>query len=171
MKLKLYAVLTLVIMALLVVSSGCAPTCPAIGDEAPDFTLQNTDGESVSLSDFKGNKVIVNLWHINCVPCVSEMPHFQSIHEEWSDRGLKVLTINVNDRAEKAKEFASENKFTFTVLIDSKKQIFQLYCLRQATPITLFIDEEGILKYKKLGAFSGEEEIENILNSLSEIGN
>ena len=167
MKLKVYALIALVITGLLIISCSCAPpSCPEIGGEAPNFTLESTDGNSVSLKDFKGNIVMVNLWSTRCVPCVSEMPHIQAIHEKWADKGLKVLAVNVGDNAQKAGQFASDNGLTFTILIDSKAQMFQTFCLQQVIPITLFIDEEGILKVKKLGAFSGEEEIENILNSL-----
>jgi peroxiredoxin len=166
MKLKVYAILALVITGLLIVSCNGASSCPEIGSEAPNFTLESTDGNSVSLKDFKGNKVMVNLWSTRCVPCVSEMPHIQAIHEKWSDQGLKILAVNMGDSGQKAGQFASENGLTFTILIDPKGQMFQTFCLQQIIPITLFIDEEGTLKAKKLGAFSGAEEIENILNSL-----
>ena len=167
MKLKIQATLALVIIGLLIISCSCASTsCPEIGSAAPNFTLESTDGNSVSLKDFKGNIVMVNLWSTRCVPCVSEMPHIQAIHEKWADKGLKILAINVGDNAQKAGQFASDNGLTFTILVDSKGQMFQTFCLQQVIPITLFIDEEGTLKAKKLGAFSGEEEIENILNSL-----
>lgn len=166
MKLKACAVFALVIVACLILSYGCTPSCPDIGSKAPDFNFATANGESISLSGFKGNKVMVNLWSTRCGPCVSEMPHIQAIHEKWSDKGVKVLSVNVGDNAQKAQEFASENGLTFPILIDSNMKIFQLYCLQQVIPITLFIDQEGILQAKKLGAFSGEAEIENILNSL-----
>jgi peroxiredoxin len=94
------------------------------------------------------------------------MPHIQAVHEKWADKGLTVLAVNVGDSAQKAEEFASDNGLTFTILVDSKAQMFQTFCLQQVIPITLFIDEEGILKARKLGAFSGEEEIESIIESL-----
>jgi peroxiredoxin len=166
MKYKVCAIFALIIITCLVMSSGCAPSCPEIGGKAPDFTLQTTDGGNMSLSELKGSKVMVNLWSTRCVPCVSEMPHIQAIYDKWSSKGLKVLAVNVNDNAQKAQAFADENGLTFTILVDSKSQMFQLYCLQQVIPITLFIDEEGILKAKKLGAFSGEEELETYLNSL-----
>ena len=167
MKLKIYAILALVIIGLLIVSCSCASkSCPDIGSVAPNFTLESTDGNSVSLKDFKGNMVMVNLWSTRCVPCVSEMPHIQAVHEKWADKGLKILAINEGDSAQKAGQFASENGLTFTILLDSNGQMFQTFCLQQVIPITLFINKEGILKARKLGAFSGAEEIETILNSL-----
>jgi peroxiredoxin len=72
--------------------------------------------------------------------------------------------VGYNDKT--AQDFASDNVFTFPILIDSKMQLFKLYCLQQVIPITLFIDAEGNLQAKKLGAFSSEAEIENYLNSL-----
>ena len=156
MKIKLSTVFILIIFTALILSCGCTPSCPEIGDKAPDFTLEATNGESVSLGEFKGSKVMVNLWSTRCVPCVAEMPHIQAIHEKWSDKGLKILAVNVGDSAKNAQEFASNNSLTFTILLDSKMQLFQLYCMQQVIPITLFIEEEGILKAIKLGAFKSK---------------
>jgi peroxiredoxin len=166
MKLKACAVFALIIVVSLILSLSCTPSCPEIGSKAPDFTLATTKGESISLAGLTGSKVMVNLWSCRCGPCVSEMPHIQAIYEKWSDKGVKVLAVNVGDNAKTAQEFASENGFTFPILIDSKMQLFKLYCLQQVIPITLFIDAEGNLQAKKLGAFSSEAEIENYLNSL-----
>jgi peroxiredoxin len=166
MKLKACAVFALIIVVSLILSLSCTPSCPEIGSKAPDFTLETTKGESISLAGLNGSKVMVNLWSCRCGPCVSEMPHIQAISKKWSDKGVKVLSVNVSDSAQTAQEFASENGLTFPILIDSKMQLFKLYCLQQVIPITLFIDSDGNLQAKKLGAFSGEAEIENYLNSL-----
>jgi len=165
MKRKLPIILA-IITSIGLIMAGCAPACPDIGDRAPNFTLSNIDGESLSLNDFKGNAVMVNFWSTRCPPCLSEMPHIQAVYNEQSNQGLVVLAINISDSAAIAHDFMASQGFTFTVLLDPQMKVFQNYCLPNAIPITLFINAEGIIKATKVGAFQSADEIERILKSL-----
>ena len=160
-------VLITFIASLSLMITGCGtPSCPEIGGKAPDFTAETMDGSSISLSDFKGKRVIMNFWSTRCGPCVMEMPHLQDIHDKFSGQGLVVLSINVSDSSSTAKEFMNSQGLTFPVVMDSQMDIFQQYCLPQAIPITIFIDAEGIIKATKVGAFLSPDEIEDTLDSL-----
>lgn len=165
MKTKLPVILTL-ITSIALITAGCATTCPDEGGQAPDFTLTNLDGESISLSDFRGKPVIINLWSTRCIPCVGEMPHIQAVYNKRSSQGLVILAINVSDSTAVAREFISSKGYTFTALLDPQNKVSQKYCLPQAIPITLFIDSEGTIKKTRIGAFQSPEEIESILDSL-----
>lgn len=55
-------------------------------------------GRSLSLGDLKGRVVLVNVWATWCPPCVKEMPSLQALHQEFQERGLVVVGINVRDR-------------------------------------------------------------------------
>ena len=153
--------------SLILVLAGCGtPSCPEIGGMAPDFDSKTMDGSSISLSDFRGKRVIMNFWSTRCGPCVMEMPHLQDIHDKLSSQDLVVLTVNVSDSASTAKEFINSQGFTFPVVMDSQMAIFEQYCLPQAIPITIFIDADGIIKATKVGAFLSPAEIEDILDSM-----
>ena len=165
MKAKI-SIMSAIIVSVALIITGCAPSCPEIGGQAPDFTLNTVDGESVTLSDFRGNPVMVNFWSTRCVPCVMEMPLIQAVYDERSNQGLVVLAINMGDSATTAKEFVTSRGLTFPVLLDPRMTVFQKYCLPQAIPITLFINAEGIYKAGKAGAFQSLDQIESLLDAL-----
>ena len=134
------------------------------GYRAPDFTLQNLDGDEVNLSDFQGKLVMVNFWFVDCVPCEDEMPHIQAVSKSWSEE-LTVLAINRWESAEKVQGFVDSKSLTFPVLIDSSEEIHDAYNVSK-WPTTFFIDTEGIIQEIQAGAFSSQDEIETILESL-----
>lgn len=152
------------LIALLIIS--CTPPCPDIGKSAPDFTLQNTDGKNVNLSDFKGKTVILNFWATWCGPCQYETPFFQAIHNERSGKGVVILAIDIKENPATVKSFATNKGISFPILLDTEAKVAQKYCLPGALPITLFINAEGIIKARKIGAFRSQAELESMLNSL-----
>src|SRR5690625_1361660 len=82
-----------------------------VGNLAPDFELETLEGETVKLSDLKGQKVFLNFWASWCGPCRSEMPDMQKFHEDRDD--VTILAVNVNDRPENVDEFLEEYGITF----------------------------------------------------------
>ncbi len=165
MKTKLLLVL-IIISSIAFILPGCSKSCPDIGSSAPDFTLETTDGGSLSLSDFQGKIVILNFWATWCVPCQSEMPHFQAVHNEHSGKGVALLSIDIQESPSQVKEFADSNGLTFPLLLDRQAEVAQKYCLPSALPITLFIDAEGIIRARKVGAFRNKGEIESLIDAL-----
>ena len=163
---KLSITLAAILSLVLIIANCGTPACPEIGGQAPNFTLKTLEGESISLSDFQGRPVIINFWSIRCVPCKDEMPLIQAVYDERSNEGLVVLAVNIQDSAAATKEFVAGKGFTFTILLDPGMKVFQNYCLPQAIPITLFINAEGTMKARKVGAFQNQNEMESIVDSL-----
>jgi len=141
------------------------PVGTQVGNRAPDFTLKNLDGQNVTLSSFRGKIVVVNFWGIFCDPCKKELPFFQAISDNRSAGSLKILAINVGEGDNTVRSFINGEGYTFTVLLDSKKEVNTLYDVNYY-PTTFFINAEGIIKERKEGYFQSRTEIENILNSL-----
>jgi len=164
---------TLVIILLLVLTSGlvaigCISTSTQgveAGDRAPDFQLQNLDGQTVSLGNLQGKPVLINFWATWCSPCRSEMPYIQEIYEEWADKGLVVLAINIGESSAKAEEFMQSYNLSFTVLLDTKQDVAQRYNI-SGIPTTFFIDKDGIIQDKVIGAFQNKTQIENRLSKI-----
>jgi peroxiredoxin len=137
-----------------------------VGNRAPDFTLQNLDGQNVTLSSYRGQIVMINFWATWCDPCKAELPYIQSVSNEWSGKGVVVLEIAVqtNEQLDTVKQFISQNSYTFPVLFDSQgiNSVYNATYL----PTTFFIDAEGIVSKVQVGSFQDQPTIENVLNSI-----
>ena len=126
---------------------------------APDFQFQNSDGEILFLSDLHGKAVLLNFWQTRCPPCVHEMPYLQQVHEEWSDKGLIVLAINVGENSSKVNEFLQSYNLSLPVVLDTNLSVSRLYRI-QAFPTSFLTDKYGLIEGYKVGAFQNKEEIE-----------
>ena len=129
--------------------------------KAPDFTLTDLDGRSISLRDFRGKAVLLNFWAINCPYCIAEMSYFESIYEEGKDN-LVILTVNVGDSADEIRQFLTRSGLSLPVLIDSGLKATRDYDL-MGIPTTFFITTEGIIKGKMIGGFQNKEAIDGRL--------
>jgi len=142
------------------------PAGTAKGNSAPDFTLNCADGSTVTLSNLRGGKVILNFWSYNCGFCKDEMPFIQQVHE--SRPNLPILVIcgtqmgPVNNNV--IGSFIQEKGYTFTVPLDTTGQVGSLYNV-SSVPKTFFLDSTGIIREFKDGSFSGSSAIESLLDS------
>lgn len=164
---RLIAILVMILTSGLLII-GCATgsePIAAVSEAAPDFQLQNLDGQPISLSDFKGKPVLINFWATWCGPCVSEMPYIQEIHEEWPDKGLVVLAINIGDSSSEVEQFLQNHNLSLPVLLDTKKVVAQRYSIR-AIPTTFFLDKDGMIQVKVIGAFPNKAAIESRLSEI-----
>lgn len=113
-----------------------------VGKLAPNFTLENLNGEEVSLEEYRGKIVMLNFWATTCKFCVEEMPDMNKLQEENED--LVILAVNVRERKDKVKNYIENGGYDFEVLLDNKGDIAMDY-LVSAFPTSYFIDKEGIL--------------------------
>ena len=165
MKIKSLILLTIVVCITLLGVS-CAQSCPDLGQSAPDFTLQDINGKNVSLSDFRGKTVVLNFWATWCIPCQSETPFFEAVHNERAGEDLVILAIDIKENPATVKSFANAEGMSFPILLDTEAKVAQKYCLPSAIPITIFINSEGIIKARKVGAFRNQAEFESMIDSL-----
>ncbi len=121
-----------------------------VGDQAPDFTLSDTGGNLVSLSDLKGKGVILNFWATWCGPCRQEMPLLQKAFEDHGDEGLVVVGVDVGEQAEPVQAFFKELGLTFPALLDADQEISRLYRV-YGLPTTFFLDRQGVINYVLVG--------------------
>jgi thiol-disulfide isomerase/thioredoxin len=121
-------------------------------DAARDFTLLSLDGDPVTLSDLKGQWVLINFWATWCPPCVSEMPYLQRVSEE---RDMVVLGINYKETAESASRFVEENEITFPILMNPDEIVILFYEAR-SLPRTYVIDPDGNVALRIVGEIQEE---------------
>ena len=137
---KLLKVILLVILALALLAAGCSPTLTQsakVGSLAPDFQLYNLEENPVSLINFRGMPVLINFWATWCPPCRAEMPYLQKVYEEWSAKGLALLTINIGESSSQVSEFMESYNLSFPVLLDTRNSIAEKYNIR-VIPTTFF---------------------------------
>lgn len=124
-----------------------APPVLAVGTPAPDFTLPTADGsKTVSLSDLKGQVVVLDFWASWCPPCKAALPHTQKLSDEFKDKGVTVLAVNTADTKAGREAFLKAHpEYTMTVLFDAdKKQPVALGAYKvTGIPTFYVIDQEG----------------------------
>ena len=132
-----------------------------VGDIAPDFRMQSAGGENTSLADVRGTPVILNFWASWCEPCVGELPLFEQIYEEQG-KGIFLLCINLGDIPAMVGEFMQAKDLVIPVMLDMQSSVGNKYNVT-ALPTTYFIDKDGIIRGKVVGAFQTKESIERYL--------
>jgi len=165
----------LIVIALFAVGlplAGCSPdtgggssTTVTVGSKAPDFTLPDLDGESVSLSDFSGKPILINFWNTGCPPCRSEMPYLQEVYDAQKDTELVMLIINLGESPATISDFLQSKGLSLPIIIDTDGDLARTYVL-SGIPTTFFVDRDGIIKSKVIGAFPNEAAIDSRLSEI-----
>ena len=128
------------------------------GKKAPGFTLLDTAGKKVSLSDFKGHPVVVNFWATWCAPCKLEMPWFEEFSKRYKDQGLVVLGLSEDDGATKEDIASAAKKIgvSYTVLLPDTAAS-KAYGGVDYLPETFYISAAGVVVEETAGAPTKDE--------------
>jgi len=123
------------------------------GDPAPVFTASSLEtGSPLSLTDYLGQTLLVNLWATWCHPCETETPYLQSVYERYQDRGLRLLGVSVDRRADHDAviEFVEEFGVTYDIALDPDALSRDLFRAR-GLPTSVLIDREGTVAFSWIG--------------------
>ena len=168
LKIRLMRVtLIIAVIALGGIALSCDPSSPS---EALDFTLPTLTGANITLSELEGTPVVLNFWSISCSWCRKQLPYLENVAQQ-SEGEIKVVAINVGDSAATVQEFFGDYEPAMIVALNENREVFVNYCQnydnsRGYIPFTLFVDSEGLVQYKKIGAFTSEEELWNTLHDV-----
>jgi len=151
------------------VASAGPASAPRAGFNAPDFSLSTLDGGTVTLSDLRGQAVVLNLWTTWCPPCKAEMPAMQRVFADYQDQGLVVLAINATsqDSLSEIAPFRDDYGLTFPILLDLEGTVSRLYLLR-SLPTTYFIGRDGVIREVIVGGPMAEALIRTRVEALLE---
>lgn len=127
-----------------------------VGDQAPDFTLTDLDGESHKLSDYEGQGVFLNFWGTWCEPCAKEMPAMDRQNEIYSEKGVQTLAVNIAQSEFEVQSFADQYGLTFPIVIDKNKSVMHAYNIRPL-PTTVLVNPEGEIQRIITGEMSEED--------------
>ena len=156
------------LISTLIIFVGCAgenTSDLSIGSKAPDFELYDLEGNIHKLSDYQGTPVLLNFWATWCGPCRGEMPHLEEVYAEWKEKDLTFFAVNVGESSTDVTAFLDYYGFNMQVLLDSARTVSRKYGV-SGIPTTYFIDEDGIIQNRVVGAFPDRETIEKYVTSL-----
>lgn len=148
--------------------SGMAKAPPLVGGPAPQFELETVGGQTIKLSDFKGEFVVLNFWATWCVPCSKEMPEFQKAHQTFADKNIKIIGVNFGEPKKRVYKFTQDNNLSFLVLLDGFGNTAEKYKVR-SLPVTYFISPDGIIREKIIGGGLTKEIIEAKINQIKNL--
>ncbi|MCA9834045.1 MAG: TlpA family protein disulfide reductase [Thermomicrobiales bacterium] len=135
---------------------------PAVGKEAPDFTLQTFAGDEITLSDQRGKVVIVNFWGSWCEPCQREMPAFQTYWENAPDDVMFIGIGSKQDTEDRARAFADEFGVTYPIGRDASGDRVTMGTISQNYNITFFpmtyiINPDGMVSSLIIGEMDEDD--------------
>ena len=134
-------------------------------ETAPDFHFTDQHGVERRLSDWRGNVRVVNFWGTWCPPCVHEIPVLIAVQDSFRTRGVRIIGVAV-DEPDGAFAMAKELGMSYPTMADSRRSIDLLHAYGNraaALPFTAFIDSEGLIRDRFVGALTLEQARQKIL--------
>ena len=132
-----------------------------IGDQAPDFSGTDLNGQPVSLAGYQGQPVILRFWSTDCKFCRADTPIFNQYFEKYKKAGLRVVYVNRNSEEATVRQFVADLEIGFPVLIDKDGAISKRYNIK-VEPQTIVLSPDHRILAAILGGVS-EEELKNML--------
>ncbi len=133
--------------------SGSRP--PRIGSAAPDFTVRDS-GSTVTLSQFKGQVVVLNFWATWCPPCIEEMPSLVQMQQRMKPKGVTVVAVSVDVDDSNYRRFLRDHNVNLLSVRDADQKSNSLYGTFKF-PETYVIDRNGVVRRKFIGAVDWTE--------------
>jgi cytochrome c-type biogenesis protein len=144
--------LVITALALAACARSDAPAVATLGERAPAYTATSLDGGLVSLADYRGKVVLLNVWATWCAPCREEIPFLNTLHDAHATNGLAIVGVSVDASGSDAtiREFRSDFKMEYPIWLDPDERVQSTF-LALGVPASYLIDREGILRWRHLG--------------------
>lgn len=138
---------------------------PGTRKTAPDFSVGDSQGKRVELTDFRGKVVLLDFWATWCHGCKTEIPWFMEFHKKYQRNGLAVIGVSMDEDGWKSvKPFVEEWKIKYPIVVGNQ-ELAKLYSV-EAMPVTLLIDRKGRIAATHEGVVQKdafEQELKNLL--------
>lgn len=125
-----------------------------VGTPAYDFSLTDSDGNEVSLSDYKGKVVVLDFWATWCPPCRKEIPGFVALQNKYKDQGVEVVGVSLDDGWGPVRPFMKSYNVNYTIVLADQSVAGDLvaqYGNFRGIPTTFIIDREGMIRERHEG--------------------
>lgn len=140
-----------VVIGLLAANMACyrGSRPPRIGSNAPDFTITDSD-HSITLSQFRGNIVVLNFWASWCPPCVEETPALIQMQDRFRQKGIIVVAVSIDADAAAYHRFLKAYHVNMVTVREPSQKTAGLYGTH-GWPETYVIDRAGVIQRKFVG--------------------
>lgn len=147
-----------IIRCLLLLCASLVWTVATAAERAPDFLIygRNVD-EPAMLSEYRGKVVYIDFWASWCAPCRQSFPWMNELHQRYSDRGLVVVAVNLDESRADANRFLRQIPARFPIVFHPEGNLPEKYGV-QAMPTSYLVDREGRIVHRELGFELGETE-------------
>ena len=150
-------------------ASATGKIAPHTGFLAPEISLLDSNGKEITLSELRGQPVIINFWATWCPPCKAEMPAMQRAYLDYEDEEVIILAINLinQDALPAVKQFVDEFDITFPILLDNQGTVSNTYQI-SSLPTTYFIRKDGVISEVVIGGPMAEALLRSRIDKLLE---
>ncbi|MGM0566183.1 MAG: redoxin domain-containing protein [Bacteroidota bacterium] len=138
----------------------------AIGEVAPGFTMNNPEGEPISLSDFRGQYVLLDFWAAWCGPCRAENPNIVEAYQKYKDEGFTVFGVSLDNNREEWLKAIEKDNLTWPQVSDLQgwdNEVSNQYGV-MSIPQSYLLDEEGVIVAKNLRGEELHQKLDEIFN-------
>jgi len=135
---------------------------------APDFALQDTNGKTHRLSDYRGRPVIINFWTTWCPPCREELPSMNRAWHLIEKEGIAMLAINMGEDEDTIFIFSADYPTDFPILMDQSGEVIEQWPVK-GLPTTYVIAPDGTIAYRAIGSREWDaKELLDVIRQLKE---
>ncbi|MBI2086950.1 MAG: redoxin domain-containing protein [Candidatus Zambryskibacteria bacterium] len=143
-------------------SPNTAVTNTESAQTAPNFSLEDLSGNTITLADYKGVKsVVLDFWATWCPNCQRDMPRLNSYYEKYKDQ-VEVIGVNLQENKNLVEKFVQQKGLTFPIVLDPTGLVSRNYSVRY-TNYHVVIDKEGNVVRTIPGDIS-ESDIQSLIN-------
>jgi peroxiredoxin len=126
------------------------------GDTAPNFVLEDLEGNRLELNEHRGEGVYVNFWATYCTYCREKMSYFEEYYEEYAEKGVKIVSINVDETTLQVERHKDRQGISYPLYIDRSMLVSNAYGVH-SLPAAFLIDENGQVIERHIGAQTKDE--------------
>lgn len=130
---------------------------PTSGQPMPEISFSDIDGGQHQLADFKGQPILMIFWATDCPGCIKEMPELITLHEEYADKGLAMISVAMpHDYPEHIKAMREQKGLPYLITWDESGEISAAFDNVRVTPTHFLISPEGEIVMRKIGVLDME---------------